>query len=185
MSGHIAVIYSGDLASVANAFAEGAAHVATQVRTARLLDDHDPGASPEPQANLSHLEWADGIAFGTPAHQGGPAPELMRFLDSSEPLWKTGRLYDKVVTVFTDEPERMAPDSILHPIYDALYRWGAVIVGPRDFDLSLDTRPERPAPGGSAVTGPRLRAAQYRAHRLARLASVLAEERVRRESLQL
>lgn len=182
MSGRIAVIYSGDLADVANAFAEGAAHVATQVRTARLSDGDDPAAGHATPADLSIIEWADGIAFGTPGYETGPAPALMRFLDSSEPLWKSGRLYDKAVTVFTDEPERMAADSILHPIYDHLYRWGAVIVGPRDFDLSLVTAP---ATEGTPLSGPRLRAAHYRAHRLTRLASVLAEERGRRESLQL
>ena len=48
----------------------------------------------------------------------------MRFIASTEPLWSSGRLYDKAVTVFTDEPEHFAPDSVLHPIYDALYQWG-------------------------------------------------------------
>lgn len=106
----------------------------------------------------------------------------MQLLNSSEPLWKSGRLHDKALTVFTDPPECMAPDFILHTIYDHLYRWGAVIVGPRDFDLSLDT-----APGteGMPLSGPRLWAAHDRAHRLTRVASVLAEERGRRESLQL
>ncbi|MGH9055567.1 MAG: flavodoxin family protein [Acidimicrobiales bacterium] len=182
MSGRVAVMYSGDLAEVADAFAAGAAHVATQVRMARLADNDDATGGPQMRADLALLEWADGIAFGTPGNEIGPAPELMRFLDSSEPLWKNGRLYDKAVTVFTDHPEHMAPDSILHPIYDALYRWGAVIVGPRDFDLSLGIGA---ATEGSAVSDARLKAAQYRGHRLTRLASVLAEERRRGESLQL
>jgi NAD(P)H dehydrogenase (quinone) len=185
MSGHVAVIYTGRLTEVALVVAEAASHIATEVRTARLpgADDRETGA--EPEANLSYLEWADGIAFGTPAGTNGPASALMGFLDSSEPLWKNGRLYDKAVTVFTDEPERMAADSILHPVYDALYRWGAVIVGPRYFDLSLD-KPVQPAePDSTRLSDERLRAARYRAHRLARLASVLAEERGRRETLQL
>jgi len=92
MSGRIAIIYSGDLADVAGAFADGAAHVATQVRTARLADGDDAAARRETRADLSLLEWADGIAFGTPGHEGGPAPELMHLLDSSEPLWNSGRL---------------------------------------------------------------------------------------------
>ncbi|HET9731723.1 MAG TPA: hypothetical protein VFP54_03510 [Acidimicrobiales bacterium] len=185
MSGQIAVIYTGPLTDVAIVFAEAASHIATHVRTARLPgdDDREPRAGPE--ANLSYLEWADGIAFGTPAGANGPATALMGFLDSSEPLWKTGRLHDKAVTVFTDEPERMAPDSILHPIYDALYRWGAVIVGPRYFDLSTNKPGQSAEPGTTPVSGERLIAAQYRAHRLSRLASVLAEDRRRRETLQM
>lgn len=185
MSGHIAVIYTGRLTDVAIALAEAASHIATQVRTARLPGADDRETNAEPQANLSYLEWADGIAFGTPAGTSGPASALMGFLDSSEPLWKNGRLYDKAVTVFTDEPERMAADSILHPIYNSLYRWGAVIVGPRYFDLGADKPAQPPEPGTTPVSGERLRAAQYRGHRLARLASVLAEERGRRETLQL
>ena len=186
MSGRIAVIYTNDVAAVANVFAEAAGHVATQVRTARIGDVDEKETSTHPQADLSQLEWADGIAFGTPVARGRPAPVLMDFLDSSEPLWRNGRLYDKAVTVFTDEPERMAPDSILHPIYDALYQWGAVIIGPRYADLSWGAQVEDPQDASRLPSpGPRLRAAQYRARRLSRLASVIAEERARRARLQL
>ena len=110
----------------------------------------------------------------------------MRFIEGMEPLWISGWLNDKVVTVFTDRPEQIAPDSVLHPIYDVLYRWGAVIVGPRAIELTLDARPagsvpERPSPLPAA----RLRTAQYRAARLARLAGVLADERHRHERFAL
>ncbi len=186
MSGNIAVIYAGDLAVVAGAFAGAAGHVAAAVRVAELGASEDAPGSAHPQANLHHLEWADGIAFGTPAGDGVPAPALLRFIEGSEALWQSGRLYDKAVTVFTDEPERMASDSILHPLYDALYRWGAVIVGPRDVDLGWDAaRGHRASETGSLLPASRLRAAQYRAYRLARLASVLAEDRSRRASLQM
>ena len=88
----------------------------------------------------------------------------MRFIASTEPLWSSGRLYDKAVTVFTDEPEHFAPDSVLHPIYDALYQWGAVIVGPRAFELALDARPTDSVPSPSSpLPAARLRTAQYRA----------------------
>lgn len=181
MSGRVAVIYSGDLAPLANLFAEAASNVATQVRLAGLGDLHTAGTSAPPEADISLLNWADGIAFGTPSSSGHPAPELMEYLESSETLWRGGGLYNKVVTVFTDQPQQMAPDSILHPIYDALYRWGAVIIGPRDFEL--------PLAGKTGATQrepcPRVRAARYRAYRLSRLASVIAEERIRRETLQL
>lgn len=120
------------------------------------------------------------------ARDGAPAPALMQFIESSEPLWGSGRLHDKAVTVFTDEPEHFAPDSVLHPIYDALYRSGAVIIGPRGFELELDARTRGLQTGsGSHLPAPRLRSIQYRALRLARLAGVLAEEHACRARVEL
>lgn len=188
MSGRIAVIYTSDLGEIADVFADAAAHLASQVHTARLTEPDSVTDRAHPRADLSLIEWADGIAFGTPSSDGCPAVELMAFLEASEPLWRSGRLYDKAVTVFTDEPEHIAPDSILHPLYDALYRWGAVIVGPRHFELGWrNAAGDRQAnsPEEPALAGARLRAAQHRAQRLTRLASVLAEEQYRRQRLHL
>jgi NAD(P)H dehydrogenase (quinone) len=187
VSGNIAVIYTGDLAAVAEAFGDAAGHLAARVRLLRVRGDesHDPSGG-DPRVGLAGLEWADGIAFGTPIGDGAPAPILMRLIASTEPLWSGGRLYDKAVTVFTDEPEHFAPDSVLHPIYDALYQWGAVIIGPRAFELALDAHPTDAVPNpSSAPPATRLRTARYRAARLARLAGVLADERHRRERLEL
>lgn len=187
MSANIAVIYSGDLQQVAAAFGEAAEHLSARVRLRRVSgDENDASGGAHPQANFDDLDWADGIAFGTPLGPGHPAVELMAFIEATEPLWSSGRLHDKVVTVFTDEPEQFAPDSVLHPIYDALYHWGAVIVGPRAFDLALDAQPQH---GVSASAGPlsesRSQSAQYRARRLARIAGLLADERARRAQLEL
>jgi NAD(P)H dehydrogenase (quinone) len=186
MSGNIAVIYAGELAAVAEAFGEAAAHLAAGVRLLCLETERAPAQREHRPPHLGDLEWADGIAFGTPVGGGAPAPDLLSFLGCTEPLWSSGRLFDKAVTVFTDQPEHIAPDTVLHPIYDALYRWGAVIIGPRGFELELEARP-RPEFDESASTlpAPRLRSAQYRAFRLARLAGVLAEEHARRARLGL
>ena len=187
MSGNIAVIYARDLAAVAEAFGEAAGHLATRVRLLRVGgDERDARADGDPRAGLGDLEWADGIAFGTPIGDGSPAPILMRFIASTEPLWSSGRLYDKAVTVFTDEPEHFAPDSLLHPIYDALYQWGAVIIGPRAFELALDAHPTDSVPSPSPpLPAAKLRTAQYRAAWLARLAGVLADDRQRHERFAL
>jgi hypothetical protein len=91
-----------------------------------------------------------------------------------------------VVSAFTDEPERFAPDAVVHPIYHALYNWGAVIVGPRAFELAFDAKPRPQDPESTdTLSGPRLRTANYRGRRLAALAGVLATERSRRERLEL
>ena len=138
MSGNITVIYVCDLRAVAEAFGEEANHVARQVRLARLAAAEGMATeSAHPSAELRDLEWADGIAFGTPAGDGVPAPELMRFIEATEPLWSSGRLYDKAVTVFTDEPEHMAPDSfapqlpdrITHLAFPLTYRGRCIEVG--------------------------------------------------------
>jgi hypothetical protein len=98
----------------------------------------------------------------------------MRLLELTEPLWAGGRLHDKVVTVFTDRPQVPAADPVIFPIYSALYHWGAIVVGPRDFEL--------PA-GGQADA--RLTAARYRGRRFARLAGALAADRAALAQVQL
>ena len=188
MTANITVIYSGaDLREVAEAFGEAAQQLSARVRMLRVPEDDQADPSLEhPEATLEDLEWADGIAFGTPADAEGPAPALMSFIERTEPLWSSARLFDKVVSVFTDEPERSAPDEVIHPIYHALYNWGAVIVGPRAFELAFDAKPRPQDPESTgALSGPRLRTANYRGRRLAGLAGVLATERARRQRLEL
>ncbi len=187
MRTNIAVIYNGDLREVAAAFGEAAEHLRARVRLLRVSggeDDDRSGAYRD--ANFNDLEWADGIAFGTPVGHGHPAAALMAFIEGTEPLWSSGMLYDKVVTIFTDDPEHFAPDSVLHPIYDALYHWGAVIVGPRAFDLPSDAQHGSDvSESGGPLSASRLKGAQYRGRRLARIAGLLADERGRGERLQL
>jgi multimeric flavodoxin WrbA len=170
VSSHVLITYCGDLSEVADAFAEGARAHGAQVRIAEL----DVLLRDEGQAGLRELQWADAIALGTPGDARAPAPELIRLLRLTEPVWASGRLHDKVVTVFTDHPQLPAPDEVIFPIYSALYHGGAVVVGPRDFELP-----------GVATPDARLAAAGYRGRRLARLAGALAAERSALEQVQL
>jgi multimeric flavodoxin WrbA len=57
--------------------------------------------SDEPTASLGDLEWADGIAFGTPTRFGNVAAQLKMFLDQAGGQWQQGKLVNKVVTAFT------------------------------------------------------------------------------------
>jgi multimeric flavodoxin WrbA len=170
VSASILIAYSGDLEEVAEAFAEGARPHSGQIRIAEL----DVLVRDEGKAGVRELERSDAVALGTPGDAGAPAAEVMRLLELTEPLWASGRLHDKVVTVFTDRPQLPARDAVIFPIYSALYHWGAVVVGPRDFEL----------PGG-ATSDARLSAARYRGRRLARLAGVLAAERSSIAQVQL
>jgi NAD(P)H dehydrogenase (quinone) len=181
LSANIAVIYAGDLQQVAAAFGEAPEHLSARVRLLRVSGEkNDVSSGVHREVTFEDLDWADGIAFGTPLGPGHPAVELMAFIAATEPLWSSGRLHDKVITVFTDEPEQFAPDSVLHPIYDALYQWGAVIVGPRAFDLGDTHLHHRGSEGTGSMSASRLESAQYRARRLARIAGLLADERIRR-----
>jgi multimeric flavodoxin WrbA len=183
MSGNVAVIYCdyADLITVAEAFADQAAEIASEVRLLRLPGgESGPSQSAHPHPQLRDLKWADGIGFGTPTGDGTPAPELMRFIESTQPLWSSGTLSDKATTVFTDEPERMAPESLLHPIHDTLYKWGSMIIGLREFELEDEARPDVRSDSASRLSAARLSAARYRAFRLARVAGELADDHVRR-----
>jgi NAD(P)H dehydrogenase (quinone) len=188
MSANVAILYSGaDLREVAEAFGEAAEDLSASVRLLRVPGgDRGQSSGDPPEATFADLEWADGIAFGTPVGAGHPSPALIDFIERTEPLWSSAKLFDKVVSVFTDEPEHFAPDPVVHPIYEALYQWGAVIVGPRGFELAFDAqpRPKDPVTKG-ALSGPRLRTAHYRGRRLTALAGVLAAERARRMRLEL
>jgi multimeric flavodoxin WrbA len=170
MSARILIAYVGDLGEVAEAFAEGARPHSGQIRIAGL----DVLLRDEGKAGLRELRRCDAVAFGVPADAAAPPAEIMRLLELTEPFWASGLLHDKVVTVFTDRPQVPARDVAIFPIYSALYHWGAVVVGPRDFEL----------PDAEAADA-RLTAARYRGRRLAHLAGALAAERAAQARVQL
>src|SRR6266536_664357 len=62
---------------------------------------HRSEVTVEPTASLADLEWADGIAFGTPTRFGNVAAQLKMFLDQAGKLWEEGKLINKAVTGFT------------------------------------------------------------------------------------
>jgi NAD(P)H dehydrogenase (quinone) len=188
MSANIAVIYAGaEIREVAAVVASAAEDLSARVRLLRAGEDGSDGpSSGDPEAALADLEWADGIGFGTPLGSDAPAPALMRFLEQAAPLWQSDKLVDKVVTIFTDEPEHFAPGPVVHPIVHELYEWGAVIVGPRGSQLALDARPQtRDSSEEGPLSGPRMRTARYRGRRLTTLAEVVVADRARRTRLEI
>jgi len=54
-----------------------------------------------PLAQLSDLEWAHGIAFGSPTRFGNMAAQMKNYLDQAGPLWFKGALEGKPGTCFT------------------------------------------------------------------------------------
>src|SRR5262245_7902333 len=80
-------------------------------------------------ASLEDLEWADGIAFGTPTRFGNVAAQLKVFLDLAGELWQRGALVDKVATSFTSsQTEHGGQESTILALNNTLYHWGAIVL---------------------------------------------------------
>ena len=114
----VAVIYysaSGNVHALAQAVADGAEEAGAEVRRRHVEElaselvisqnqywgRHRSIVSDEPVATLDDLEWADGVAFGTPTRFGNVAAQLKQFIDQAGHLWQEGKLADKVATTFT------------------------------------------------------------------------------------
>ena len=114
----IAVVYysaTGNVHRLAHALAEGAGGDGAEVRIRHVEElaselvisqnqywgRHRSEVENEPVASLEDLEWADGVAFGTPTRFGNVAAQLKQFMDQAGRLWQEGKLADKVATAFT------------------------------------------------------------------------------------
>jgi NAD(P)H dehydrogenase (quinone) len=142
----IAVIFysaTGNVHGMARAVAEGAEGEGAEVRlrpVAELSEEqlisvsqywgrHRSELEDEPVAQVEDLEWADGIAFGTPTRFGNVAAQLKVFLDLAGELWQEGKLIDKVATSFTSaQTEHGGQESTLLALNNTLYHWGAIVV---------------------------------------------------------
>jgi multimeric flavodoxin WrbA len=80
-------------------------------------------------ATLDDLEWADGVAFGTPTRFGNVAGKLKQFIDQAGRLWQDGRLADKAATAFTSsQTTHGGQESTILALCNTFYHWGMVIV---------------------------------------------------------
>ena len=117
-SARIAVVYysaTGNVHRLAHALADGAGGEGADVRirhveeiaSEQLISQnqhwgrHRSEVEDEPVASLADLDWADGVAFGTPTRFGNVAAQLKQFIDQAGRLWQEGRLADKAATAFT------------------------------------------------------------------------------------
>ena len=142
----IAVIYysaTGNVHALARAVAEGAADEGADVRLRQVAElppemqisfkqrwgRHRSDQEDQPNASLEDLEWADGIAFGTPTRFGNVAAQLKAFLDLAGELWERGALVDKVATSFTaSQTEHGGQESTILALNNTLYHWGAIVL---------------------------------------------------------
>jgi NAD(P)H dehydrogenase (quinone) len=144
----LAVIYyssTGTTYRLARAIEEGAQGAGAEVRLRKVkeLAPEEAVASNEgwaenvratqdvQEATLDDLTWADAIVFGTPTRYGLPTAQLNQFIDTTGPLWATGKLVNKVVSSFTSAATlHGGQESTILALNNTFYHWGAIIVGP-------------------------------------------------------
>src|SRR5262245_55054288 len=193
----VAVIYysaTGNVHGLAQAVAEGAEQAGAEVRLRHVEElaselqisqdqhwgRHRSQVAEALVATLDDLDWADGIAFGTPTRFGNVAAQLKQFIDQAGKLWQQGKLADKVATAFTSSQTVHGGQESTILALNTLYHWGMLIL-----PLGYTTQ-EVFAAGGNpygtsftadhTVTGPNehaLALARYQGQRLARYASVV------------
>jgi NAD(P)H dehydrogenase (quinone) len=134
---------TGDVHALAKAVAQGAADTGAAVRLRHVEElapellisqnqawgRHRSEVTNEPTATLDDLEWADGIAFGTPTRFGNVAAQLKMFLDQAGALWEEGKLINKVVTSFTaSQTDHGGQESTILALNNTFYHWGAIVL---------------------------------------------------------
>jgi len=198
----IAVIYysaTGNVHGLAQAVAEGAESAGAAVRVRHVEElasellisqnqywgRHRSQVAEAPVATLDDLDWADGVAFGSPTRFGNIAAQLKQFIDQAGTLWQGGKLADKVGTSFTStQNPHGGQETTILALNNTLYHWGMLIL-----PLGYTVQEVFAAGGnpygasfvaGHTVTGPddhALAVARYQGQRLARFAGVIAEAR--------
>jgi NAD(P)H dehydrogenase (quinone) len=146
VSTRILVVYysaTGNTAALASALADGAAETGAEVRVRTVAETAPPeavaanrrwrarvDAGPQHElATLADLEWADGVALGSPTRFGGPAAQLKSFVDTTGGLWAQGKLADKVATSFTSASTAHGGlEATVLAINNIFYHWGAIVL---------------------------------------------------------
>ena len=134
---------TGDVHALAKAVAQGAVDAGADVRLRHVEElapellisqnqawgRHRSEVTNEPTATLVDLEWADGIAFGTPTRFGNVAAQLKMFLDQAGTLWEEGKLINKVLTSFTSsQTDHGGQESTILALNNTFYHWGAIVL---------------------------------------------------------
>ncbi|CAM3300920.1 NAD(P)H:quinone oxidoreductase [Stackebrandtia soli] len=84
-----------------------------------------------PVAGLEDLDWADVVLFGTPTRYGLPTSQIKQFIDTSGPLWESGKLVNKVVSSFTATATKHGGhETTITALNNTFYHWGCIIVPP-------------------------------------------------------
>lgn len=144
----VAIIYysaTGITYELARAVREGAESAGAEVRLHRVRElasdeeiasnegwsSHRTHTADVPEASHDDLVWADALIFGTPTRFGNVSAQLKQFIDTTGPLWRDGRLADKVVSGFVSTGTfHGGQETTLMALYTSMYHWGAIVVPP-------------------------------------------------------
>lgn len=134
---------TGNVHALARAVRQGAEDAGAEVRLRHVEElasemvisqnqawgRHRSEVNDEPIATLEDLEWADGVAVGTPTRFGNVAAQLKMFLDQAGQLWAQGKLINKVATSFTSsQTEHGGQESTILALNNTFYHWGAIVL---------------------------------------------------------
>ncbi len=141
----LVVFYSmtGNVAKLAEAVAEGAKSVPdTEVRMRQVEElvpkekwnDVMKKVKEElkdiPVATMDDLEWADGIAFGTPTRYGNMSAQMKEYIDQTGGLWQRGALENKVASIFTStSTQHGGQETTQITSMVPLFHLGMIVVG--------------------------------------------------------
>ena len=90
-----------------------------------------------PEATPEDILWADAVLFGTPTRFGNVAAQLKQYLDSLGAQWGSGQLADKAYSGFVSTgTAHGGQETTLLALYNSVYHFGGVIVGPGYTDPS-------------------------------------------------
>ena len=105
-------------------------------------------------ATLKDLEECDGLALGCPTHFGNMPAAMKYFIDSTSPLWMSGKLVDKPAAVFSSSMSlHGGQESTLLTMIIPLLHHGMLITGlPYTQTELLSTRTGGTPYGASRVT---------------------------------
>lgn len=142
----LVVFYSmtGNVARLAQALAEGAQIEGANVRLRQvkeLMPESVIQKRPNireakekmkeiPIAELDDLEWADGVAFGSPTRYGNMASQMKQYIDTTGKFWVSGALVGKVACVFTStSTQHGGQESTLLSMMIPLFHLGFLLLG--------------------------------------------------------
>ncbi|MGI8632265.1 MAG: NAD(P)H:quinone oxidoreductase [Solirubrobacterales bacterium] len=197
MSAKIAVIYysaTGNVHKLAMEVVAGAEEHGAEVRLRRAPEtapreaiesrdewrEHvDTVASEIEEATNDDLDWADGLALGSPTRYGSVTSQLQSFIDQTGPLWQEGKLADKAATAFTSsQTAHGGLETTIVSVHNTFTHWGSIIVPPGYTDpVMFESGTPYGAAFASGSGGPSdavRKAARHQGARLARFAALLA-----------
>lgn len=83
------------------------------------------------EATLADLEWANAYLFSAPTRYGAAASQFRSFLDTTGPLWGTGKLANKAASAMSSaQNAHGGQETTVQSLNNTFCHWGCIIVPP-------------------------------------------------------